>query len=47
MVKIDESGIDSTLMEAAQLYATEVVPRLEEDLALPVDAYRQPEAPWS
>jgi hypothetical protein len=30
-----------------ELYATKTVPHLEEDLTLPVDAYRQPEAPWS
>jgi hypothetical protein len=24
----------------------EAIPRLQEDLALPVDAYHRPEAPW-
>jgi hypothetical protein len=47
MVKHDERTTDSTVLEAAQLYAMEAIPRLEEDLATPVDGYRQPEAPWA
>jgi hypothetical protein len=36
----------SEILEAVQLYAQEAVIRYEEDLMLPVDAFRQPEAPW-
>jgi hypothetical protein len=39
-IGIFRSSQDSQLHEAARLYA------MEEDLALPVDAYRRPEAPW-
>jgi hypothetical protein len=41
-----KSTDDSQLHEAARLYAAEGIERLEEDFALPVDAYRRPEAPW-
>jgi hypothetical protein len=47
VAKITERLTDSTMLDAIKAYATEAVPRLEEDLTLPVDAYRQPEAPWS
>jgi hypothetical protein len=47
VVGFDENGNDSIMVEAAQIYAIEAKERLEEDLALMVDAYREPEAPWS
>jgi hypothetical protein len=34
-------------ISATQLYAIEALQRAEEDRARTVDAYRQPEAPWS
>jgi hypothetical protein len=45
VVKLDGRITDSSMLEAAQLYAEEATPRLEEGLTFPVDAYRQPEAP--
>jgi hypothetical protein len=47
MVKIDEGTTDSIALEAAQLYAIEAIPGVEEDLAQMVDGYRQSEAQWS
>jgi hypothetical protein len=47
MVTIDESREDSTMLEAAQLYAIEELQRLEEDRETIVDGFRQPEVPWS
>jgi hypothetical protein len=47
MAKFTDDGNDSIMIEATQLYAIEAKQRLEEELALPVDSYRQPEAPWS
>jgi hypothetical protein len=44
--RVDEGVIVSEITEALQLYAREAAQRYEEDLALPVDAHRQPEAPW-
>jgi hypothetical protein len=41
-----KSEDDTQLHEAARLYAVEGIERMEEDLALPVDIYRRPEAPW-
>jgi hypothetical protein len=32
IVKFEEGGIDSRIVEATRLYATEAIPRLEEDL---------------
>jgi hypothetical protein len=43
---VEEGVIISEIAEALQLYASEAAQRYEEDLTLPVDAYRQPEAPW-
>jgi hypothetical protein len=37
---------DTQLHEAARMYAMEGIDRIEEDLALPIDEYRRPEAPW-
>jgi hypothetical protein len=45
MVKIDENTTDSAVLEAAQMYATEGLQRLQEDRETMVDGYRQPEAP--
>jgi hypothetical protein len=47
MRKLDERTTASEILEAAQLYAMEAIPRLEEDIVTPVDGYRQPEAPWA
>jgi hypothetical protein len=47
MVKFIDGETDSTIVEATRLCATEAVQRLEEDLALSVGDYCQPEAPWS
>jgi hypothetical protein len=47
VVKINEDLTRSLMLEAIKTYAVEVIPRLGEDLLLPVDAYRQPEALWS
>jgi hypothetical protein len=47
ITKLDPARTAWGFMEAARMYAEEAIPRLEEELALPVDLYRQPEAPWS
>jgi hypothetical protein len=46
IVQITEAN-DSAREEASQMYAVEAVQRLEDDYALRVDSYGQPEAPWS
>jgi hypothetical protein len=43
---VEDGMIVSEISEALQLYAEEAARLCEEDLALPADAYRQPEAPW-
>jgi hypothetical protein len=45
-MKIQDGGNDSMMLEAAQLYANEAVPRLEEHLARPADSYEPPKPPW-
>jgi hypothetical protein len=47
IAKLDPVRTASGFMEAAWMYGEEAIPRLEEDLVLPVDVYRRPEAPWS
>jgi hypothetical protein len=47
MVKIDESSTATVTLEAAQLYGTEGLQRVQEDRVTMVDGYRQPEAPWA
>jgi hypothetical protein len=44
---VEDGVIVSEITEALHLYAEETAHWYEEDLTLPVDAYRQPEAPWS
>jgi hypothetical protein len=41
-----KSTDDTQMHEAARMYAMEGIVMIEEGLALPVDAYRRPEAPW-
>jgi hypothetical protein len=43
IIKSDENTL---VHEALKLDALEGIERIEADLALPIDAYRRPEAPW-
>jgi hypothetical protein len=44
---VEDGMIVSEISEALQMYAQEAARLYEEDLTLPVDAFRQPDAPWS
>jgi hypothetical protein len=46
MMKVETMAIDQAIVKAVVLYAQDGIVWLKEDLALPVDAYRRPEAPW-
>jgi hypothetical protein len=46
MLKLRECQVNPSIVEALRLDRQEAIPRLQEDLALPVDAYHRPEAPW-
>jgi hypothetical protein len=46
MVNVEELDIDQVIMKAVVLYAQEGILSFREDLATPVDAPRQPKAPW-
>jgi hypothetical protein len=45
-VGVFKSEENSLSHAAARMYAAEAIEWIEEELALPVDAYRRPEAPW-
>jgi hypothetical protein len=44
---VEDGAIISEISEALQLYLQEPAQWLQDDMTLPVDAYRRPEAPWS
>jgi hypothetical protein len=46
MVKLSECQVNPSILEALTLYGQEAIPRIQEDLALPVDTYRRLEAAW-